>query len=72
MKYVNDKLDKVTGAIKEGAGQMIGSEQLELKGKLQKKRGELSGAASELGQSLKEKASGKVNEFIDKMDKKER
>ncbi len=66
MKNANNKLDKLTGSIKEGAGQMLGSEQLELEGKLQKKRGELSEAASELGESLKEKAAEKANKFIDK------
>lgn len=68
----NRKLDKVKGTIKEGTGKIIGSEQLELEGKFQKKRGELSEAASELGESLKEKASEKVNELIDKLDKKEK
>ncbi|WP_033167887.1 CsbD family protein [Clostridium sp. KNHs205] len=68
----NRKLDKVKGTIKEGTGKIIGSEQLELEGKLQKKRGELSEAASELGESLKEKASEKLNELIDKLDKKEK
>ncbi len=68
----NRKLDKVKGTIKEGTGKIIGSEQLELEGKLQKKRGELSEAASELGESLKEKASEKVNDLIDKLDKKEK
>lgn len=68
----NRKLDKVKGTIKEGTGKIIGSEQLELEGKLQKKRGELSEAALELGESLKEKASEKVNELIDKLDKKEK
>jgi uncharacterized protein YjbJ (UPF0337 family) len=67
----NNKLDKITGTIKEGTGKMLGSEQLELEGKLQRKRGEISEAASELGESLKEKASGKINEFIDKLDNKE-
>ncbi len=32
----NRKLDKVKGTIKEGTGKIIGSEQLELEGKLQK------------------------------------
>jgi uncharacterized protein YjbJ (UPF0337 family) len=68
----NRKLDKVKGTIKEGTGKIIGSEQLELEGKLQKKHGELSEAASELGESLKEKASEKLNELIDKLDKKEK
>jgi uncharacterized protein YjbJ (UPF0337 family) len=71
MANINNKLDKITGTIKEGTGKMIGSEQLELEGKLQKKRGEIAEAASEFGESLKEKASEKVNEFIDKLDKKE-
>ncbi|MDF2872231.1 MAG: hypothetical protein K0R05_3806 [Anaerocolumna sp.] len=72
MKNNKSKLDKITGTIKEGTGKIIGSEQLELEGKLQKKRGELSEATSELGESLKEKASEKVNELIDKLDKKEK
>lgn len=36
MKNKNGKLDKITGTIKEGTGKIIGSEQLELEGKLQK------------------------------------
>ena len=66
----NDKLDQIVGTIKENTGKVIGSEQLELEGKLQKKRGELSEAAKEFGDDLKEKASKKINDIIDQYDKK--
>ena len=66
----NNKLNQVVGTIKENTGKVIGSEQLELEGKLQKKRGELSEAAKEFGDDLKEKASKKINDMIDKCDKK--
>jgi uncharacterized protein YjbJ (UPF0337 family) len=71
MNNKNSKLDKVAGAIKESTGKIIGSEQLVLKGKLQKKRGEIKEAVKELGEDLKEKASEKLNDLIDKHDKRE-
>jgi uncharacterized protein YjbJ (UPF0337 family) len=70
MNNKNSKLDKVAGTIKESTGKIIGSEQLELEGKLQKKRGEIKEAAEELVEDLKEKASEIVNNHIDKLDKK--
>jgi uncharacterized protein YjbJ (UPF0337 family) len=70
MNNKNSKLDKVAGTIKESTGKIIGSEQLELEGKLQKKQGEIKEAVKELGEDLKEKASEKVNELIDKHDNK--
>jgi uncharacterized protein YjbJ (UPF0337 family) len=72
MNNKHSKLDKVAGAIKESTGKIIGSEQLELEGKLQKKRGEIKEAAEELVEDLKEKASEIVNNHIDKHDKKEK
>lgn len=72
MNNKNSKLDKVAGAIKESTGKIIGSEQLELEGKLQKKRGEIKEATKELGEHLKEKASEKINKYIDKHDKNEK
>lgn len=72
MKNTNSNLDKISGTVKENAGKIIGSEQLELEGKLQRKRGELSEAACDLGESLKEKASETANKIIDKLDKKEK
>lgn len=66
----NSKLDKVAGTIKENTGKIVGSEELELKGKLQKKRGEMIESARELGDDLKEKASEVANDLIDKLDKK--
>lgn len=72
MNNKNSKLDKVAGTIKESTGKIIGSEQLELEGKLQRKQGEITEDAIELGETLKEKAAEKVNEFIDKHDKKKK
>ena len=71
MNKKNSKIDKVVGTMKESTGKMIGSEQLELEGKLQKKRGEIKETIKELGEDLKEKASEKVNALIDAHDKKE-
>jgi uncharacterized protein YjbJ (UPF0337 family) len=70
MNNKNSKLDKVAGTIKENTGKIIGSEQLELEGKLQKKRGEMKEAAKELVDDLKEKVAEKVNKHIDEYDKK--
>lgn len=72
MNSKNGKLDKVTGTIKESTGKIIGSEELELEGKLQKKRGEIKEAAKEIADDLKEKASEKANKCIDKHDKNEK
>jgi uncharacterized protein YjbJ (UPF0337 family) len=72
MNNKNSKFDKVAGTIKENTGKIIGSEQLELEGKLQKKRGEMKEAAKELVDDLKEKVAEKVNKHIDEYDKKEK
>ena len=68
---MNSKLDKITGTIKESTGKIIGSNQLELEGKLQKKRGEITESISEFGENLIEKVSEKVNDLIDKFDNEE-
>ena len=70
MSNKNNKLDKVAGTIKESTGKIIGSEQLELEGKLQKKRGGIKEAAKDLVEDLKEKAAEKANNHIDEHDKK--
>lgn len=70
MKSINNKMDKVKGTIKESTGKVFDSEWLEMEGKIQKKRGEITEAAVEFGENVKEKAAAKVNNIIDKMDKK--
>ncbi len=68
MKF-NSRVDKVAGMIKENTGKLMGSEELELKGKLQRKLGDMKETMSDLGDDLKDKASDVANDMIDKFDK---
>jgi uncharacterized protein YjbJ (UPF0337 family) len=71
---IEKKLEQAKGNVKETTGKIIGSEQLELEGKLKKLGGKLSEAGSEIGENIKEKTAGKVNDLLDdlqdKVDKK--
>ncbi len=69
MKY-SSKIDQIAGTIKENTGKLVGSEELELKGKIQRKFGEMKETMSDLGDDLKEKASNVANDMIDKYEKK--
>lgn len=60
---INNQVNHISGKIKETAGKIVHSDQLELKGKLQTMGSEIS----EKGEELKEKAAGKANEIIDKI-----
>lgn len=69
---IKKDVDKIVGKAKEVAGQVINSEELELKGKLQGIKGE----AAEAVEKVKEKIAEKANDLIDavqekKEDKKE-
>lgn len=70
MKSINNKLDKIAGTVKENTGKVLESEWMEMEGKLQRKKGEMTESAIEFGENMKEKASAKVNDILDKMDKK--
>ncbi len=70
MKSINNKFDKLAGTIKENTGKALESEWMEMEGKLQRKKGEVTESAIEFGENLKEKASAKVNNILDKIDKK--
>ncbi|KAB1438670.1 CsbD family protein [Candidatus Galacturonibacter soehngenii] len=70
MKSINNKLDKLAGTIKENTGKALESEWMEMEGKLQRKKGEIADTALEFGENIKEKASSKVNDILDKIDKK--
>lgn len=70
MKSINNKFDKLAGTIKENTGKVLESEWMEMEGKLQRKKGEITESALEFGENIKEKASSKVNKILDKMDEK--
>jgi len=58
----NSAKDKVMGKTKEGVGKATGSEEMELKGKIQSQKGELT---EKLGDA-KEKIIKKINDALDK------
>ena len=60
------KVAKIVGPVKEVAGQVVNSEELELKGKLQGLKGE----AAEVGEKVKEKIAEKANDRIDAIQEK--
>ncbi len=61
----NKQADQTAGEAKENAGQMLGDQQMELKGKMQAMRGEIRAA----GEDFKEKAAEKANDMIDEARK---
>lgn len=63
---MKSKVDQMIGGIKETVGKAVESEELELKGKLQKTIGETKEKAAELGKEATEKLAGKANDLIDK------
>jgi uncharacterized protein YjbJ (UPF0337 family) len=70
MTDLKDKLenakDKVIGKAKEAVGKSTGSQETELKGKLQYQVAELK----EKVDQTKEKIAGKINDKLDEQDKK--
>ncbi|WP_169009015.1 CsbD family protein [Faecalispora jeddahensis] len=63
---IEKNVDKIIGKVKEVAGQVVNSEDLELKGKLQGFKGE----AAEVGEKVKEKIAEKANDLIDAIQEK--
>lgn len=63
---IEKNVDKIIGKVKEVAGQVVNSEELELKGKLQGLKGE----AAEVGEKVKEKIAEKANDLIDAIQEK--
>lgn len=63
---IEKNVDKIIGKVKEVAGQVVNSEELELKGKLQGLKGE----AAEVGEKVKEKIAEKANYLIDAIQEK--
>lgn len=63
---IEKNVDKIVGKVKEVAGQVVNSEELELKGKLQGLKGE----AGEVGEKVKEKIAEKANDLIDAIQEK--
>ncbi len=60
--------DKLVGGVKETVGKVTSNEELELKGKMQSKKGDLEGkatAASDKVNDLKENIAGNINDTID-------
>lgn len=63
---IEKNVDKIVGKTKEIAGQVVNSEELELKGKLQGLKGE----AIDVGEKVKEKIAEKANDLIDAIQEK--
>ena len=59
-EFENNK-DKVVGKTKEAVGKAIGSQETELKGKLQYQKGNLNKKVDD----TKEKVAGKINDKLD-------
>jgi len=59
---IDNAKDKSTGEVKEAVGKVTGNEELELKGKIQLSKADLKDKAQE----IKEDATGKINNIIDK------
>lgn len=60
--------DKLVGGVKETVGKVTSNEELELKGKMQSKKGDLEGKATAAGDKvddLKENIAGNINDTID-------
>ncbi|MBC3798597.1 CsbD family protein [Acetobacterium tundrae] len=71
---IESNKDKLVGGVKETVGKVTGNEKLELKGKIQTKKGELEGKAMDIGDqadSIKEVIAGNINDAIDKNKKKQ-
>ena len=71
---VESTKDKLVGGVKETIGKVTSNEELELKGKLQSKKGDLEGKATDAGDKvaeIKEDIAGNINDTIDhnKQDK---
>ena len=69
-KFKNSK-DKIVGEVKEGVGKITGNEELELKGKIQSMKSDISEKINkdDIGKKVdkvKEDIAGKVNNIIDK------
>lgn len=65
---VESTKDKLVGGVKETVGKVTSNEELELKGKIQSKKGDLEGKATEAGDKandLKEDIAGNINDTID-------
>jgi uncharacterized protein YjbJ (UPF0337 family) len=65
---VESTKDKLVGGVKETVGKVTSNEELELKGKIQSKKGDLEGKATAAGDKvddLKEDIAGNINITID-------
>lgn len=60
--------DKLVGGVKETVGKATSNEELELKGKIQSKKGDLEGKATDAADKaddIKENIAGNINDTID-------
>lgn len=62
---IKNKVDKVVGSVKETIGRSVDSDQLELKGKVQKTKGEVSEKVSWAIENAKETLAESANKVID-------
>jgi uncharacterized protein YjbJ (UPF0337 family) len=71
-KNLDHAKNKLAGEVKEAAGKITGNEQLELKGKLQSAKADIkkNWDVGEKIENIKESIAGKINDNIDKKNKK--
>ena len=71
-KKVDHAKNKIGGELKEAAGKITGNEQLELKGKIQSTKADLKQHLNVENKfnEIKENIAGKINDKIDKREKK--
>jgi uncharacterized protein YjbJ (UPF0337 family) len=71
-KNLDHAKNKLAGEVKEAAGKITGNEQLELKGKLQSAKADIkkNWDVGEKIEDIKESIAGKMNDRIDKKNKK--
>jgi uncharacterized protein YjbJ (UPF0337 family) len=56
-KQVKGHYEEAKGAVKEAAGKLVGNEELEFKGKIQKAAGKLQAGVGDVEQEVKDKVS---------------
>ncbi|MBA3679461.1 CsbD family protein [Candidatus Saccharibacteria bacterium] len=65
---MNDDIKKAEGTVKEFTGKVTGDEELEAKGKIEKKTVEVKENIEDKVEDVKQKVAGEVNDVMDKTD----
>ena len=63
-KFMNTK-DKIVGEVKEAVGKVTGNEELELEGKFQSTKSDVTGAANEFKDDFVDKDKGVFDKYVD-------